>query len=184
MAGVGDEDEGATLDARAGPVRTWLTQFFRRRVRNAADVEDMVQDVFLRIASRDSTDTIDHLDGYVLRTASSVLTDRIRRRSSRREDLHVAFDAETHGGAELDPGRILSGKQDLNAALKALLTLPERTRVVFLLRRLEGYKVRDIATRLGVSVSAVEKHLVRAVQHLQAEMADYLHTEAPNPCGS
>ncbi len=167
------EEEGdyrQALDARAGPVRSWLTQFFRRRIRDAGDVEDMVQDVFLRIASRDSTDTIEHLDGYVLRTASSVLTDRIRRRSARREDLHVAFDADAHGGAELDPGRILSGKEDLDAAIKALLCLPERTRVVFLLRRLEGYKVRDIAARLGLSVSAVEKHLVRAVRHLHAEM--------------
>ena len=43
------------LDARAGPVRNGLTRYFGRRVRNSADVEDMVQDVFLRIAARDST---------------------------------------------------------------------------------------------------------------------------------
>ena len=170
---VGPEDDRAgraSLEERAGPVRTWLTRFFRRKVRDDADVEDMVQDVFLRIASRDSTDTIEHLDGYVLKTALNVLSDRARRRSARRTDFHVAFDPDLHGETEFDPGRILSGKEALNASIAALLCLPERTRSVFLLRRLEGYKVRDIASHLGLSVSAVEKHLVRAVRHLHTEM--------------
>jgi RNA polymerase sigma-70 factor (ECF subfamily) len=171
MVSTGDNrDDPASLDARAGPVHRWLTRFFRRKVRNSADVEDMVQDVFLRIAARDSTDTIEHLDGYVLKTASNVLADRMRHRSARRMDTHVVFDPDIHGEEEFDPGRILSGKEELNATIAALLCLPERTRTVFLLRRLEGYKVRDIASHLGVSVSAVEKHLVRAIRHLHAEM--------------
>jgi RNA polymerase sigma-70 factor (ECF subfamily) len=172
MVGVEDERDGggATLAERAGPVRSWLTRFFGRRVRNPADVEDLVQDVFVRIASRDSTDTIEHLDGYVLRTATNVLADRARRRSARRSELHVAFDPDLHGEADLDPSRILSGKEELNDAITALLSLPERTRSVFLLKRLEGHKVQDIASRLGISVSAVEKHLVRAVRHLHDEM--------------
>jgi RNA polymerase sigma factor (sigma-70 family) len=165
-----DNGDRAALNARAGPVRGWLTRYFGRRVREAADVEDMVQDVFLRIAARDSTDTIEHLDGYVMRTASNVLTDRMRQRSTRRTDFHVAFNPDLHGETEFDADRILSGKEELNAAMAALLSLPERTRVVFLLRRLEGLKVRDIAAQLGVSVSAVEKHLVKAIQHLQTEM--------------
>jgi RNA polymerase sigma factor (sigma-70 family) len=170
---VGANDDNASrrgLAERAGPIRTWLTSFFRRKVRDDADVEDMVQDVFLRIASRDSTDTIEHLDGYVLQTAINVLADRGRRRLARRADLHVTFDTDLHGETELDPGRILSGKEELNATIAALLCLPERTRTVFLLRRMEGYKIRDIASHLGLSVSAVEKQLVRAVRHLQAEM--------------
>lgn len=171
MGSLDDDRAGLPgLAERAGPVRRWLTGFFERRVRNAADVEDMVQDVFLRMAARDRTDPIGQLDGYLLRTASSVLTDRARRASARRAGLHVAFDPELHGEAEFDPARILSGKEELNASIAALLALPERTRTVFLLKRLEGLKVRDIAAQLGLSVSAVEKHLVRAVRHLHAQM--------------
>lgn len=158
------------LAQEAGPVRRWLTQFFRRRVRNDADVEDMVQDVFARMVARDSTDAVEHLRGYVLRTASSVLTDWARRRSSRGAGMHVAFDAEAHGEDDLDPERILDGKQTLHAATAALLALPERTRTVFVLRRLEGQRYQDIAARLGISVSAVEKHMVRAIHHLSLEM--------------
>ena len=159
-----------TLAQQVGPVRLWLTRYFRRRVSDGADVEDMVQDVFARMAARDSAEPIEHLDGYVLKTASSVLADRGRRRSSRGAGLHVAFDADLHGEEGADPERILGGKEDLQAVIAALLCLPERTRTVFILRRLEGQKFRDIADHLGISVSAVEKHMVRAIHHLSLEM--------------
>jgi RNA polymerase sigma-70 factor (ECF subfamily) len=85
-------------------------------------------------------------------------------------DLHVPLDPELHEGEEIDAERVFSGKEELRAVTAALLSLPERTRTVFILRRLEGYRHGDIATQLGISVSAVEKHMVRAIQHLSADM--------------
>jgi RNA polymerase sigma-70 factor (ECF subfamily) len=159
-----------TLAEEAEPVRLWLMRFFRRRIRDQAEVEDMVQDVFTRIVAREGPETVEHLHGYVLKTASSVLADRARRRASSRAELHVAFDSEIHADAAFDPERVLSAKEELDAATAALLSLPERTRTVFVLRRLEGLKHGEIAKRLGISVSAVEKHMVRAVHHLSIEM--------------
>jgi RNA polymerase sigma-70 factor (ECF subfamily) len=160
----------STLAQQVGPVRLWLTRYFRRRVRNGAEVEDMVQDVFTRMVARDSSEPVEHLEGYVLKTASSVLADWARRRSSRGAGLHVAFDSDLHGEEGPDPERILGGKEDLHAVTAALLCLPERTRTVFILRRLEGQKYQDIARHLGITVSAVEKHMVRAIHHLSLEM--------------
>jgi RNA polymerase sigma factor (sigma-70 family) len=163
----------ATLAEEAGSVRAWLMRWFRRRVANASDVEDLVQDVFTRIVSRDSPEPVEHLGGYILKTASSVLADRARRSASHAAERHVEFDSEVHGDEEPDPVRILGVKEDLHAATAALLSLPERTRTVFVLRRLEGQKYRDIAIQLGISVSAVEKHMVRAIQHLSLQMEQY-----------
>jgi RNA polymerase sigma-70 factor (ECF subfamily) len=167
-----DEDRAGrdALTREAEPVRRWLTGFFRRRVREGDDVEDLVQDVFARIVARDSTTSVGNLAGYVLRTATNVLTDRARRRASRPAHLHVVLDTDRHGDDDFDPERILSGKEDLHAATAALLSLPERTRTIFILRRLEGCSLGEIASQLGISVSAVEKHMMRAIQHLCAEM--------------
>jgi RNA polymerase sigma-70 factor (ECF subfamily) len=44
--------------------------------------------------------------------------------------------------------------------------MPERTREVFLMHRLDGMKYREIAATFGISVSAVEKHIARATQAL------------------
>jgi RNA polymerase sigma-70 factor (ECF subfamily) len=134
------------------------------------EVEDLVQEVFARIVSRDSVERIDHLGAYILRTAGNILADRARRRSSRHSDSHIAFDPERHGGADIDPERTLSGKEELHLATAALLSLPERTRTIFILRRLEGYRMSEIAAHVGISVSAVEKHMLRAIRHLSEEM--------------
>jgi RNA polymerase sigma-70 factor (ECF subfamily) len=170
IGGDRDQTSHAQLAQEAEPVRRWLSGYFQRRIRNTHEVDDLVQDVFVRIVARDSTEPVGHLGGYILRTAMSVLADRSRRRATRQADLHVVLDTDRHGDEEIDPERVLSGKEDLHIATAALLSLPERTRTVFVLRRLEGYRLGDIARELGISVSAVEKHMVRAVQHLGAEM--------------
>jgi RNA polymerase sigma-70 factor (ECF subfamily) len=175
MPTMGEGHAGnASAALEAEPIRRWLRGFFVRRVPNGSDVDDLVQDVFVRIAGRDSGEPIENLGAYVLRTAVTVLADRGRRSLARRVDLHVPFEAELHGGEEISPERVLSGRQELNAATAALLSLPERTRAIFVLRRLEGLRHRDIAQHLGISVSAVEKHMVKAIRHLSNELEDRL----------
>ena len=145
--------------------RSALMRFFRRKLRDVNDVEDLVQEVFLRVATRQG-DEIENLGGYVFQTAASVLADRHRRRTVRHADDQVPFDSERHSGTDFDAGRVMENREALRAVAAALLILPERTRAIFVLRRLEGQSYKDIAVQFGISVSAVEKHMVRAVQHL------------------
>lgn len=156
------------LAARSEAARASLVSYFRRRVRDAAEVDDLVQEVFLRLVVRGGVERIDHVQGYIFQTAASVLADRHRRRVVRRAEDHLPFDPEAHGGSDFDAERQLIGRERLRAASVALMALPERTRAIFLLRRLDGFRYADIAARLGISVSAVEKHMLRAVQHLMA----------------
>lgn len=157
----------STIEA-AQPLRDGLVRYFRRRVPDPSEVDDLVQEVFARIVARDSDEPIGHLSGFVFQIASNVLADRGRRRFARRADAHEAFDPDRHADEDFDPHRILAGKEELRAATEALLCLPPRTRVIFVLYRLEGMKAREVASRLGISVSAVEKHMLKAVQHLAA----------------
>lgn len=150
----------------AGPLRQGLLRYFRHRVPDPAEAEDLVQEVFARISARDSQEPIAHLSGFVFQVASNVLADRGRRRFARKAEAHVEFDPERHAEEDFDPHRILAGKETLRAVTEALLTLPHRTRTIFVLHRLEGRKAREVAQQLGISVSAVEKHMLLAIQHL------------------
>ena len=132
----------------------------------------MVQEVFERLLKRGNVAGLEHIGGYVFETAGSVLTDRLRKRRSRRADLHEAFDAEQHGDVDFSPEHVLLGRERLVRATAILLELPERTRVIFVLRRLEGMKYLDIAVRLGISTSAVEKHMQRAIAHLASRLEE------------
>lgn len=150
----------------AGPLRQGLVRYFRHRVPDPAEAEDLVQEVFARISARDSQEPIAHLSGFVFQVASNVLADRGRRRFARKAEAHVEFDPDRHADEDFDPHRILAGKETLRAVTEALLTLPHRTRTIFVLHRLEGRKAREVAQQLGISVSAVEKHMLLAIQHL------------------
>jgi RNA polymerase sigma factor (sigma-70 family) len=143
-----------------------LTRFFRRRVEDPAEVDDLVQEVFLRLARRGGVGDMERVGGYVFETAASVLRDRQRRRRARCAEAHDLFDPERHADADFPPDRVLDGQERLRRASAALLELPERTRHVFVLRRLEGLRYQDVAKRLGLSVSSVEKHMQRAMAHL------------------
>lgn len=173
MPGHREAMESSSALARdAEPLRSSLARYFHRRISDSAEVEDLVQEVFTRIVARESNTPVEHLGGYVFQTAASVLADRRRRRAVRQSDAHVTFDPERHADQDFDAARILTGKEDLRAATAALLSLPVRTRTIFILHRLEGCRYRDVAAQLGISVSAVEKHMVRAVQHLTATIKE------------
>jgi RNA polymerase sigma factor (sigma-70 family) len=170
-----EEAEGGSaidLARRTQILRGAMTRYFARHVSDAAEIDDLIQDVFLRIVKRGGLSGVENFDGYVFETAASVLTDRFRRRKARRADQHLSFDPELHGGMELGPDSVHAGRQALRRTTVVLMELPERTRDVFILRRLEGLPYREIAVRLGLSVSAVEKHMVRAVRYLLANAGD------------
>lgn len=151
--------------AHSAAFRPALVRFFRRKVREVDDVEDLVQDVFVRIAGRHG-EAVANMGGYVFQTAATVVADRYRRRSARRADDHVPFDCELHSGTDFDAGRVMESRQALRIVEAALMDLPERTRAIFLMRRLEGQNYKDIAVAFGISVSAVEKHMTRAAEKL------------------
>jgi RNA polymerase sigma factor (sigma-70 family) len=153
-------------DAR-GKLLGWI----RRRVPDPVEAEDLLQDTFLRVTQREAPERVAHFEGYLYRTAESVLADRYRRRSVRRADAHIALEPEEHHAEDADALRALLAKERLRAVSASLMTLPERTRAVFVLRRLEGLRYGEIAARLKVSLSTVEKEMARAVDHLMLEGA-------------
>lgn len=143
----------------------------RRRL-NPSDAEDAVQEVFIRLARRRGLADLENVEGYLFETAASVAVDHYRRGRVRLEDRHDPYDETAHAVPDFASDRILEGKQELAMVLEGLRELPERTRNVFLLARLERMRHAEIGRRLGISVSTVEKHVVRALAHLSRRVRE------------
>jgi RNA polymerase sigma factor (sigma-70 family) len=153
--------------ARVGP---WLRRFFSKRVPREA-VDDLMQDVFLRAHARGaSSSSVEHLDHYLFTVASSVLADRGRRRAARRHSLHESLEEGDHPHEHLTPERILLDSEALSQAISAIAELSPRTRDVFVLHRFEEASCPAIAAQLGMTVSGVEKHIMKALRHLRARL--------------
>lgn len=159
-----------TLTSLAQEFRPALVRYFSRRIRQKDEVEDLVQEVLARLVRRGEVVEMEAVRAYVFETASSVLTDWGRRRRSRRVDDHGVLSIDHPSAGDFAADRILLGRERLRSVTAALLELPERPRSVFILRRVEGMKYQDIAWRLGLSLSSVEKDMRRAVLHLAERM--------------
>jgi RNA polymerase sigma factor (sigma-70 family) len=155
----------ASLSAR---FRTPLRRFFEKRRIPRDDIDDLVQDVFVRMASRPEVESMERLEAYLFTTASNLLRDRHRRLTSREADAHESFDENVHGDAlqTHGPERVLLATQIVAQLVEALFELPERTRAVFTLYHIEDLPHQEISRRLGIAVSTIEKHMGRASAHV------------------
>lgn len=148
-----------------------LSRFFARRVREPADVPDLVQEVFLRLSRMPDPTAIEKPEHFLFVTAANVLKDRARRAAVRGGGLHDPLPEEDRfAGSEIPADRVLAGRQAA-ARLRAVLgELPERQRDVFVLRVLEGMKMADVARALSISTRAAEKHQAKALAHVAAAL--------------
>ena len=153
-------------------LRRPLMQFFLRRAMSPMDAEEMVQDLFVRLLRRGDLFSLDNIDGYVFEAAANVARDRGRYDQARGQGRHVDIDDLRPESEEPGAEQILDGKQQLKRMLAALEALPPRARTVVILRRLENLTYPQIARRLGISVSAVEKHMVRAMTALKLDLIE------------
>ncbi len=155
-------------------LRQELIGFLQRRGQSAEDAEDIVQETFLRF-HRAGNDVLDaDARPLIFVIARNLLKDHWK--SAGRENLRRApvspDDLELAGQAMADdapaPDRRILGREQLDQALAVIRDLPPKTRDAFLLNRFEDLTYRQIAERLGVSVSMVEKHLAEALRRLKS----------------
>jgi RNA polymerase sigma-70 factor (ECF subfamily) len=151
--------------------RPGLMAFFLRRLGNHAEAEDLTQEVFARLADVEA-DHMQSPDAYIFRMAANLLRDRRRRELVRFDYRAKAMAAEDAGVDMLDPLRVAAGRESLANLTAALHELPESTRTIFILYRLENVDKRDICQAFEISLSSVERHLVRAIAHLTRRVKD------------
>jgi RNA polymerase sigma-70 factor (ECF subfamily) len=159
-------DDKVALDVLFRQHRSALSRYFQRRGLRNLDVEDAISDVFVRLCNQNRTTALESLEGYLFATASSVAVDHFRRSIKRRANAHDEYNEAVHAGEEFSPERIHMAREEIVLLTLALGELSERTRNVFLFARLEGLTYAEVGNRLGLSVSAVEKHVVKATAHL------------------
>lgn len=150
--------------------RTPLISYFRRRGVETDSCEDLTHEVFARVSRRSVAD-LANPEAYVFSSASSVYVDHVRRRKSHFADAHDGIDGLDFESEAPGPARVLEGKEALHRLSSILEELPQKTREILLLSRLEGLSNTQLATRFELSTSAIEKHLARGLLHVRKRFA-------------
>ena len=146
-----------------------LRRFMLARQCDPGLVDDLLQDLYLKL-DQVASGPVSNPRAYLYQMANNLLHDsrRSRRRQEARDDhwSRTQMASDLAGAAEPSPEDSAISRDELAQVNAALAAMPPRTAEIIRLYRVDGMSQKAIAARLGISLSAVEKHLQRAYRHL------------------
>lgn len=148
-----------------------LLGFFMRTVRDPHEAQDLVQETFERVLARmQAGEVIGQARPLLFEIARNLLIDRYRRLQVRQHDSDDVL-GEMPGPSAQEPEAILAGMQRARVLVATIERLPPRCRMAFMLHKIEGHSHAEVASAMGVSVNAVERHIMLAVAACRKALA-------------
>ena len=149
-------------------LRAWL----RRRRIDGLETDDVVQETYAVLSALPAVGHIASPRAYAFQTAQSLVLRHLRRARIVRIDAIGDVEALTTALDEPSPEDHTAGRQALRQVCLLIAALPPKCREAFLLRKIDGLSQRQIAERMRISESTVEKHIGRALRVLMTAMRD------------
>ena len=159
------------------PLEAALMQFLRRSGRNAHELADLRQEVYLRVCEAAKHQVPRPVRPLLLTIARNLMIDQMRRDSVIPIDAVSDLDALNIAADVPGPDRTALARSELRRLRAALETLPPRCREVVTLRRIEGLSRSEIAKIMGISDKTVTEYLTNGVRAL----ANSLYAEDAQP---
>jgi RNA polymerase sigma factor (sigma-70 family) len=141
-----------------------LKRFIGRFMRSVHDVDDIAQEAFLRAYAVEQNRLIEQPKSFLFRIAKHVALSQLSRKSLQITGYIEDFNDSSVLGRQSSAEDEVSARQILGVHCEAVAELPQQCRNVYLLRKVHGLAHKEIAQRLGITVSTVEKHLIKAVE--------------------
>jgi RNA polymerase sigma-70 factor (ECF subfamily) len=166
-----------SVQGLAGALEEWradIRRFLIARTGNEADADDVLSELWIKLKTI-QPGPVANPKGYLFRTANNLVLDRLReaRRRERRESHWTAEQHEDYSPLSevADPApdaeQRLAANDEMQRLADAVAQLPAGARRVVRMHKLEGLSHAEVAERLGITKSAVEKHMAVAMTHLR-----------------
>lgn len=147
-----------------------LRRYLAARMRRAAaDVPDLVQEVFLRILRLDDHEAIRNSQAYLYTVANHVLHQHAIRQAAANATVDITDIEAELGRAHPDPALQLEIEQEFEHLGRGLYRHSPQAYATLVLHRCEGMPLQQISERLGVSYSMTKKYLAKALKFLERQ---------------
>ena len=176
---MADRDERTSQAVERYAVR--LRNFIRRRVPDAGDVEDVLQDVFSELVEANRLlMPVEHITGWLFRVARNRIIDLFRKKKPENfsaiagaaaEDDRVPFE-DLLPAPDAGPEALYARRVLLDELALALAELPEEQRAAFVGHELEGKSFKEMAAESGVTVNTLLSRKRHAVRYLRSWLQD------------
>lgn len=170
-----DDWSQAYREHRAGLLRLLMA---RTAIRSEA--EDLLQELWIRL-QQNPPEEVQDARAYLFRMAQNLVKDRLRARQRRMErDRRWSDEATDFAGIAIEPAdrrksaeEQMLDREEVATLASAIANLPDGARRAFELHKLHGLSHADVADRLGISRSGVEKHMAVAMKNLKRTLLDW-----------
>jgi RNA polymerase sigma-70 factor (ECF subfamily) len=148
-----------------------LRRFLVARVRNVADVPDIVQEVYLRMLRVPNIESIRSPEAYLFTVAQHVVQQHTLRQIATPPSVELTQMLDIQSATpDVDPVLATDAAQCIEQLQGAMEELSPKVRATFLLHRRDGLSFNDIGTRLGISRPMVKKNLMKALMHFRQRL--------------
>ncbi|ARN73816.1 RNA polymerase sigma factor [Oceanicoccus sagamiensis] len=154
-------------------IRASLTRYVSRYFRRSQEAEDVVQETFVKVIQAQRERDIQSPKSYLFRTARNLSLQQISKSSYKlTDDLgDLLTDSELMASKTLEEQ--FEARENFEIFCQAIRVLPLKCRRAFVLCRVYGFSQKEVASRMGITLSAVEGHLTRATRRC----IDYMEAE-------
>lgn len=155
------------------PLEAVLRQFLQHNWHNKADVDDLLQEVYVRVCESARQRIPEPAKPFVYTVARNLLIDRLRRERIVPIEAVSDLDALEVEMDEPSPERSAIARDELRRLQGALDRLPTRARQAIVLKQVDGLSRREIAERMGIGEGTVKQYVADGIRVL----ADYFYSE-------
>ncbi|TQV78944.1 RNA polymerase sigma factor [Exilibacterium tricleocarpae] len=147
---------------------SFLKRFLSRFLRDQQDIEDVVQEAYLRAYNAEQKKDIEQPKAFLFQIAKNLALNELSRKARQVTEYIEDSDSNTLTDTGSTTEEELEAREHIALFCEAIAALPERRRRVCLLRKVHGLPHKEIAERMGITVSAVEKHLLKGMLFCRA----------------
>jgi RNA polymerase sigma factor (sigma-70 family) len=150
--------------------RTALQKYLRKFTAGAEDVEDLVQEAYVRVCGLPDGQVVESPRALLFRIARNLAVDRARQRVTRATDDVADFEPLNVSSEEAEPDEQVDLRRRFESFCAAVDSLPPLCRRVFVLRKVYQLSHAEIAQVLGLSHSTIEKHVAKGLLRCRDRM--------------
>ncbi len=165
----GDENAFAEIYRRYWRI---LYTTARQKIYNSEVIEELLQDLFTRLWERRAESVILNLKSYLFTSLKYAIIDHVKSKMVR--ERYVAYALAQHPDSDQVTGEVIDLGDLMQALEQSLAGMPEKTRQIFRLNRLEYKSVKEISQMLEMPERTVEYHLTKAVRALRLLLKPFL----------
>ncbi|MFA7091365.1 MAG: RNA polymerase sigma factor [Arcobacteraceae bacterium] len=130
--------------------------------------KDIIQEAYSRTLEVDKITPIENKRAYLYKLARNIVIDQARKEKNAAQ---VIYEEEHHSiPQEQQTEEQVCEENQQELLINILHSLPEKNQQAFILHVFKGYSRKEIATKMGISVAAVEKHIIRASEKIKEKL--------------